>query len=49
MCQLEDVEILYTFHFDSLPKNEHGTQARLLPRSLEFLKRRNELDYTTGK
>jgi hypothetical protein len=23
MCQLEDVEILYAFHFDSLPKNEH--------------------------
>ena len=25
-----------------LPKNEHETRARFLPRSLEFSKRRNE-------
>jgi len=27
MRQLEDIEILYAFHFDSLPKNEHETRA----------------------
>ena len=42
MRQLKDVQILYAFHFDSLPKNEHETRARLLPRSLEFSKRRND-------
>ena len=38
MRQLEYIQILYAFHFDSLPKNEHETRARFLPRSLEFLK-----------
>jgi hypothetical protein len=38
MCQLEDIEIPYAFHLDSLLKNEHV----FLPRSLEFPKRRNE-------
>ena len=42
MRQLEYVQILYAFHFDSLPKNEHETRARFLPRSSEFPKRRNE-------
>jgi hypothetical protein len=42
MSQLKDIQILYAFHFDSLPKNEHETRARFLPRSLEFSKRRNE-------
>src|SRR5438093_2187306 len=42
MCQLEYIQILYAFHFDSLPKNEHETRARLLSRSLEFSKRQNE-------
>jgi hypothetical protein len=42
MCQLKDVQLLYAFHFDSLPKNEHETRARFLPRSLEFPKRRND-------
>jgi hypothetical protein len=28
--QLEDIEILYEFHFDSLPKNEHETRTRLI-------------------
>jgi hypothetical protein len=23
MCQLKDIQILYAFHVDSLPKNEH--------------------------
>jgi hypothetical protein len=35
-------QILYAFHFDSSPKNEHETRARFLPRSLEFSKRRND-------
>src|SRR5262245_10783991 len=42
MRQLEDIQILYAFHFDSLPKNEHGTRTRFLPRSLEFPKRQND-------
>jgi hypothetical protein len=41
--QLKDIQILHAFHFDSLPKNEHETRARFLPRSLEFSKRRNEI------
>ena len=36
MRQLEDIQILYAFHVDSLPKNEHETRTRFLPRSLEF-------------
>src|SRR5215831_6135593 len=28
MCQLKDIKILYAFHVDSLPKNEHETRAR---------------------
>ena len=39
---LKDIQILYAFHFDSLPKNERETRARFLSRSLEFPKRRNE-------
>jgi hypothetical protein len=39
---LKDIQILYAFHFDSLPKNEHETRTRFLSRSLEFSKRRNE-------
>src|SRR4029077_10618436 len=42
MRQLKDIQILYAFHFDSLPKNEHETRARFLPRSLEFSNRRND-------
>ncbi len=42
MRQLEYIQILYTFHFDSLPKNEHETRARFLPRALEFSKGRND-------
>gem|GEM_PF-6965744 len=42
MRQFEDIEIFYAFHFAFLPKNEHETRARLLPRSLEFSKRRND-------
>jgi hypothetical protein len=42
MCQLEYIQVFYAFHFDSLPKNEHETRARFLPRSLEFSKRQNE-------
>jgi hypothetical protein len=41
MREFEYVQILYAFHFDSLPKNEHETRSRFLPRSLEFSKRRN--------
>ncbi len=40
MRKLKDIEILYAFHFHSLPKNEHETRARFLSRSLEFPKRR---------
>jgi hypothetical protein len=28
MRQLKDIQILYAFHFDSLPKNEHVTRTR---------------------
>jgi len=42
MRQLEDIQILYAFHFDSLPNSEQETRARFLPRSLEFAKRRNQ-------
>src|SRR6266481_2860155 len=42
MCQLEYIQVLYAFHFDSLPKNEHETRTRFLSRSLEFPKRRND-------
>src|SRR5262249_44285300 len=28
MRQLEYIQLLYAFHFDSLPKNEHETRAR---------------------
>src|SRR5439155_21818180 len=40
MRKLKDIEILYAFHFHSLPKNEHETRARFLSRSLEVPKRR---------
>ena len=43
MRQLKDIQILYAFHIDPLPRNEHDTRARFLPRSLEFPKRRNDL------
>jgi hypothetical protein len=39
---LKDIQILYAFHFDSLPKNERETRTWFLSRSLEFPKRRNE-------
>jgi hypothetical protein len=42
MRQPEDIQILYAFHFDSLPNSEQETRARFLPRSLEFSKRRNQ-------
>ena len=42
MRQFEYIQILYAFHFDSLPKNGHETRARFLPRSLEFSNRRND-------
>jgi hypothetical protein len=43
MRQLEYIQVLYAFHFHFLPKNEHDTRARFLPRSLEFPKRRNDI------
>ena len=49
MRQIEYIQVLYAFHFDSLPKNEHETRARFLPRSLEFSKRRNERLSATDK
>src|SRR5215472_14310333 len=47
MRQFEDIEIFYAFHFAFLPKNEHETRARLLPRSLEFSKRQNDGQLST--
>jgi hypothetical protein len=44
MRQLKDIQVFYAFHFDSLPKNEHETRARFLPRSLEFPKHRNDVN-----
>ena len=37
MRQLKHIQIFYAFHFDSLPKNEHETRARLFITSFVIL------------
>src|SRR5215470_3655510 len=42
MRQLEYIQLLYGFHLDSLQRTSTSHEHVLLPRSLEFSKRRND-------